>query len=494
MAFDFAQQVTRPYINRTSDGFEQVAINYVANSPFYFSCRFKAGWDGNDDKYLMSLQNGNVDGNVFNYGIYQNRLTTWSGTYDTAVGAVTFQNITRKLDLVYTGGILKVYLDNQLVNSRSLTVAAATYVRIGEYHNSATQDSFIGEIWDWMFVSGDLEYVSPSGVLYVSDGTSYTTTGDSLPNNVFTNLYKYRTIYTRGYLGGGYKNSTPWRNINRTAHSTDITTNLGDVLDRSSGYIDGGWSDYYGYLYVMMNGINQSWGSGVTGTYVSSYNLTTETGRTNSTNWHLKTNRYEPGCIINSTLTIAYITAGGSTATDKHNYVTETMYVAGSVAANPSVSADQAAVIFGETKGWVAAGGGVASIDFATETWTNGGMAFTGTDGHSKALGSKHGHAYGKNAGNTATTQVHKYNDTTGSTIRNDIYTPESSGEENFQQGQNWGYCVGHYNGVQNNNTYKQNYLTDIITSMGADCQPKGHDGASSAGCSSASALLLGGV
>ena len=40
-------------------------------------------------------------------------------------------------------------------------------------------------------------------------------------------------IWTHGYVGGGYQNGSPWRNVNRTVHSTDTSTNLGDTLDRS---------------------------------------------------------------------------------------------------------------------------------------------------------------------------------------------------------------------------------------------------------------------
>lgn len=340
------------------------------------------------------------------------------------------------------------------------------------------------------------QFVAPSGILYLYDNnSSWSTLADTQSPNPFTNNYKYRTIYTRGYVGAGYKNSSPWRNVNRTAHTTDITTNLGDILDRNSAYVDGGWSDYYGYIYVMGNGVlQQSWAGGSPVTWVSSYNMTNETGRTHDTAWDLQNGRYEPGCLINGNLTIGYITGGGTSATDKHNYVTETMYTSGGVGNNPSVSAQQVAVLFGEFKGWAAASA-VACLDFATETWTNGGMSWTGTDGHSKGLSTKHGHGYGKNAGNTATTTVSKYSDVTGATINaSAATTPNSSGEENFQVGQNWGYCLGHYDGAQNNLTYKQNYLTDSITAMGSDTQPKGHDGMSSAGSASASSMLLGGL
>ena len=42
--------------------------------------------------------------------------------------------------------------------------------------------------------------------------------------------YRARII-THGYVGGGYKDSSPWRNVNRTIHSTDVTTDLGDMLN-----------------------------------------------------------------------------------------------------------------------------------------------------------------------------------------------------------------------------------------------------------------------
>ena len=136
---------------------------------------------------------------------------------------------------------------------------------------------------------------------------------------------------------------------------------------------------------------------------------------------------------------------------------------------------------------WVSGGG---NFTFATETWTSGGTT-VGTDGWGKALSTKHGHAYVKNGGNCVTS-AYKLNDTTGAQIRTDLNF-DYSGEENFETGQNHGYCVGHYNGVQNNNTYKVNSLTDVYTLLGSDAQPKGHDGASSGANASASALTLGG-
>ena len=333
--------------------------------------------------------------------------------------------------------------------------------------------------------AGD-RFIAPTGRAYIWDG-SWTTKGDTTAPNPFAeNFFRYRSIYTRGYLSGGYKNSSPWKNTNRTVHSTDITTNTGDTLDYGGSYAAGGFSDYHQYVY----GVADSF-SGAS-THTSSVNMATETGRTHNADWNTKTTRDMVGCMLTPGLTMAYLTAGGSTATDKHNYVTEVMYSAGSAPAGPTVgdSYGNVAAWFGATKGWVWKTGQGGNFTFATETWASGGTTVA-TDGWGKALPTKHGHAYVKNGGNIVA-GAYKLNDTTGAQIRTDL-SFDTSGEENYQMGQDWGYCVGHYNGAQNNNTYKVNSLTDAYTVMGADTQPKGHDGASSGATASASSMILGG-
>ncbi len=138
-----------PYLNYTVNTIDQRTITYAANSPFIFTCTFKPAWDCADDKYIISLQNGDIAGNVFNFGVYQGKLLTWTITPDT--GVVISQGVSYKLKLDYDGTALKIYLDGTLVNSRAVSIGVATYIRVGEYHNSATTDSWIGELWDWSF-------------------------------------------------------------------------------------------------------------------------------------------------------------------------------------------------------------------------------------------------------------------------------------------------------------------------------------------------------
>lgn len=333
------------------------------------------------------------------------------------------------------------------------------------------------------------QYITNNGLLYLYDST-WTTKGDTQTPNPFTNSFRYRTIYSRGYVSAGYKSSSPWRNVNKTQHSTDITTNLGDMLDYTASYIGGGFSDYYHYVYGMSGTVGGS------STWTSSVNMSTDSGRTHNSNWDTKTSRGDCEALMNSTLTIAYITGGASSATDKHNYVTETMYAAGTVAANPATSGGTSggiAALFGEYRGWIAVGSTAAYIDWATETWTSGTWS-SGSDGQPKGLSSKLGYGYCATGSYNGSATYNKWSDfTPGTTAVTTVSRPDTCGEENHQVGQNWGYSLGSYNGAQTNNTQKINYLTDTSTAMGADTQPKGHDGMSSGCCGTGAAALLGG-
>jgi len=339
--------------------------------------------------------------------------------------------------------------------------------------------------------SAGTQFLNISGIYLYDNSGSWTTIGDTLTSNPFgLNPFKYRSIYTRGYVSGGYKDTSPWRNVNRTVHYTDTTTNLGDIMDQAAAYTDGSFNDYYQYIYAS----SPSWPG--TGSYTSSINMQTEVGRTHSSSWDLTQNMTQygdVGVVINSNLTMAWI-IGNQTLFDKHNLVTEIMYSAGT-GGSGGTAGDFVAAWYGERYGWIKhsyEGNRNLKLEFSTETWSSGGLT-VGTDGWGKALPTKDGYAYVKNGGNIVN-GIYKVNDTTGSNIRTDLTAPDgNAGEENYQTGQNWGYCLGHYNGAQNNNTYKVTHATDALVSLGATSQPKGHDGMSSAATSSASSQFLGG-
>ncbi len=337
------------------------------------------------------------------------------------------------------------------------------------------------------------QYPANTGRMYLYDNSaSWSTKGDTQTSNPFTNSFTYRTIYTRGYTSAGYASGTPWRNVNRTVHSTDITTNLGDLLDYGSSYIDGSFSDYNHYVYG-----NGSQAVGGSSTYTSSINMSTEANRTHTTNWDTKASRSDCISLMNSNLTMCYITGGGSAATDKHNFVTDVMYAASSAPANPVSAGGTAGGVsgfYGELYGWINVYQSIAYIAWSNETWIASSAFAIYTDGQPKGLSSKHGYGYCSAGSYAGTTTLTKFNDITGATISG-LTRPESAGEENWQTGQNWGYSLGSFNGAaQTNNSSKVYYLTDTCVGMGADTMPKGHAGMSSGCCGSASSLIVGGA
>jgi hypothetical protein len=313
-------------------------------------------------------------------------------------------------------------------------------------------------------------------------------TAANSPDIFITNKFLYRIIYTRGYMSNGYKNGAPWKNVNRTVHTTDTTTNLGDMHNNTGSYLDGGWSEYYHYVYNASGAVNGN------STNVSAINMSTESSRTHQSAWNLKTSRSNNGSLMNSSLSAAYITAGANTTTDKHDFATETMYSLGNNCPTGGGTAGGVSRFFGASKGWVWNNDVGGSITWTTETWSSGGLSLS-TDGQPKGLSSKLGWAYCAQGSYAGTNYYYKINDETGVNMATAISRPESAGEENQQVGQYWGYSVGSYNGsAQTNNTQKTMYLTDTVIAMGSDTQPKGHDGASSGATGSASALIIGGA
>jgi hypothetical protein len=329
------------------------------------------------------------------------------------------------------------------------------------------------------------QFIAPTGIIYVWDGT-WTTSGSTQTTNPFGSSFLYRTIYTKGYMSGGYKNSSPWRNVNKTIHSTEITTNLGDLLVYQSSYIGGGFSDYRTYVYPSTGAVQGS------GTIVESMSMSTETMSPLDSARYLKTSRTDCEALLTPSLTSAYIVGGGSSAVDRHNYTTDIMFNTGTAPASPlsGGTAGGLGSLFGQFKAWISQGAG-SSFTWATETWATGGMSWA-TDGQPKGLSSKHGHGYGGTGSYPGSVNLNKFSEATGTNLAT-IARNKTNGEENFQIGQNSGYMLAAYDGAaQNNDAGRMNYLTDVWTALGSDAQPKGHDGASSGCCASGSAAFVG--
>lgn len=340
-------------------------------------------------------------------------------------------------------------------------------------------------------------------------GSSQTTPSGSLQT---------RSIFTHGYVAGGYKDSNPWRTINKTWHSNDVTISCGEQLQAAASYIGGTFSDYYGYVHAASNA------HAAANAHTSSYNLATGVNRTVTTtpsganpggpfgytgkdpngdgqgiaygtggsvvgvgSWELSVARSYFAGTQNQIGQIGYITGGPeSSACDKFYFPTEIMYTTTS----PGVNGSHCTAAGGTDYAWWSIAGNQRRLTFSNDswaTWTPGTSA--APDGVCKFLNTKLGYHYGGTGGNV-TSGFQKWSDSTGSTITSSLSKPQALGEENFEMGQNWGYCLGQYNGQQNNYTFKVNYSTDAMTVLGTASQPKGHAGLSSGVCSSAAASV----
>lgn len=328
----------------------------------------------------------------------------------------------------------------------------------------------------------------------------------AIGGNIATgSAYLYRTVITTGYVMGGYQNSSPWKNVNRMAHATDVMTNLGDLLTNSGAYTSGANNNSKGFIWSTDNSFPGS------STTTSAFSMITETGSGLNSNWNMRVGRNNCGTIFKETQ-YAYIVGGGSAEVDVFNLSTETMSadftylgnylgMGGVTPYNTPVAGDgdaEAAMgtMSDETAGYGYCGNGTFRLTFATSTVSGIGPAVSGLSGdyyisganvnlgpsgQQKGINSKLNRGYSGNEGT--------YNG--GYNLRRwvfptQIYTTVAkpignSGEENFDMGQDKQYMMGCYDGSQNNRGWKFTYATDTGYELGAGSVRTGVPGGSSA-------------
>jgi hypothetical protein len=332
------------------------------------------------------------------------------------------------------------------------------------------------------------------------------------PATTVSSGWRYRSLYTHGYMAAGYKGGNAWRCTNKTWLGTDTTVYCGEQLDREGSYLDGNFSDHNGYL--------QNNGMSGTGTNLSSYSLSngqtrkiTTTGGFSSSGvtygyvgndpknegldyggtgysgdvggWNFNSGIGDSAGMAGIKSQRGVFAGGGTTEVNNLHYPTEIMYT---VTACPS-SGRPATGAHGESSGWAMFSNNVKhAVTFSTHAWHSSGWGGSYGDGHCKCLSTKHGHHY-LGSGNNVTTHQHKFSDSNGSTVST-FAKVRSCGEENPMMGQDHGYQMGHYDGQQNNHTVKYVYTNDAQTTMGAACMPKGHYGTSSGCCATGAAQM----
>ena len=291
-------------------------------------------------------------------------------------------------------------------------------------------------------------------------------------------------IITHGYTAGGYKDSSPWKNLNRTVHATDTSTDIGDQMTEANSYCDGGNGDQW--FYVLGNSNTHSGGSNVTW----AWNMTNGSGCTSASCAAGNMGNQGTMSVAHNDLGVGvdwqhqggnlFAFGGGTNVTDKMQLKTNTWVgTVGTVGSTDTYWSS----FYGQTRVYCCTGGNDQYMAWSNETWATW-TATTGTnDGWGKACSSYHTKGYMKQGGNL-NNSLGRYNDLTGA--QSTTFGVDDAGEENYQMGNNKFFCLGHYNGAQNNNSYKVEYSNDSVGAGTANMSPKGHAGTSSgANCSS---------
>lgn len=321
-------------------------------------------------------------------------------------------------------------------------------------------------------VQGQVIFNTSINKMEMYDGSVWRETSNERP-------FLYRQIITTGYVLAGYKDSVPWKNVNKMVHATDVCTNLGDQLAYVGAYSSGACSETLGFIWAFDN-------SGIgAGTLTSTFNMATETSAGSDTLWNIRTSRDDCGTVFKEHQ-YAYIIGGGTADIDIFNLTTGTMLKTetgpdSSTTNNGSTVNDENAGYF-----WGDSGASV-KVNFAT-----GPMNYTlGTAGnivasHSqqKGINSKIGRGWAGNEGSyNGGYNLRRFQFSTETSLGTVAKPVTNCGEENFDMGQAHQYMMGNYDGAQNNRGWKFTYASETGVELGAGSVRTGVPGASSGHC-----------
>ena len=307
-----------------------------------------------------------------------------------------------------------------------------------------------------------------------------------------------RMVITTGYVMGGYKDNSPWKNVNRMVHATDVMTNLGDLLTYAGTYTSGVNNLTKGFLWSTTDSM-------AAGTTTSAFNLATETNAGLNSAWNTWQAHDDIATIFKETQ-YAYI-AGGTADVDQFNLTTETMQGLITASYFGASAAGFGDAISTDTHGYAYGSSLAVKLMFSTTTttaispmvlkvsrnpsndgtvslagtYTSGGLV---TNFQQKGISSKLQKGYigneGTYNGGYNLRRISFVTDTSLGTVAKPI---GNSGEENFDMGQAHQYMMGMYDGVQNTRGWKFSYSTESGAELGAGSLRTGVAGGSSGQC-----------
>lgn len=283
--------------------------------------------------------------------------------------------------------------------------------------------------------------------------------------------FKYRQIINYAYVGCGYKNGSPWKNVHKTVVSTDQTTNLGTLMQYAAAYTSGVCSLNIFYMWATFDGFP---GNTV---QTSAMNMFTESSYTLTSAMNMIDAR-DDCATVHQEHDRCWISGGGNASIDRFNMWTETMAtstLSGGLSGFLASFSDQYYGFWGNE-------GGTQKVTFATETPASHTTYFVHSQ--QKGISSKMRKGYCGNEGDYAGGyNLRRWYFPTDTNIGNVAKPDTNCGEENFTLGQDWQYMLGQYNGVQNNNSWKFYYATDNGTANPAGLSPTAQAGQSSGHC-----------
>ena len=294
--------------------------------------------------------------------------------------------------------------------------------------------------------------------------------------------FLFRQILTAGYVNAGYRNTVTWRNVNTVNNATDVTTNLGDLLQFGTSYMAGAHTRNHAYVFGTNGSGTQGWGGFTTTSCFNMRNNTTLTRNaamdTPTAVGHSHTHLQQDG---DGNYTFGYLTGANSTnLIRRFNMVTETLDASTWSTSYPNI--DAVASWSGEgSSGQTDENFGIwynnvnrLKFTFATQTQSTP-SANPASSSQQRGISSKLGFGWAGNEGSYNGGFNFRKNNLTTDVISSTMAKPiTDSGEENHTLGQTHSYMLGMFNGLQLNRSWRWNYATDSGFEGGASMQPSG--------------------
>lgn len=287
-----------------------------------------------------------------------------------------------------------------------------------------------------------------------------------------TNPFLTRTIITTGYLNGGYAASTVWNNTNRVTYATDTTLNLGDnTQEFAHNYQNCAFNRTRVFTFGAANAHCTA------ASNVICFNMRTEQPQTSGYTRSFPVSHVNSGTCQQEEFYAWWQNTSYSSNIYEMNLTTETGYTA---LGQGALSGQLWGLLESDTYGVFWNSGGAQTWTFATRTGTTRSGTLPSGDGYQHQIGNKRGYAYAGREGNPSS-NWRKTNMFTNSSADAIGAKPYYSGEENSFTGQDWGYCVGWYQGSHVNTSFKFVYPTETQSGTTSSLEAKGKVGNSSA-------------